>query len=86
MPRQLLHDEIARARLHLQQQPLPAPHHNDVEHTLAELELHLRAPEPPEPKQFLQTLQSMEVMLASEHPVLAGVLANVTRLLADLGI
>ena len=84
--KQLIGDEIARARNHLQQQPLAAPQHDELSRTLADMELHMQLHENPKPQEFLDTLQAMEVQLEAEHPVLAGVIGNIVRVLGSMGI
>lgn len=86
MSKQLIGEEIARARSHLAQQPLPAPHQDELTRALADMELHLQVHENPKPAEFLDTLAAMEVQLAAEHPVLAGVLGNIVRTLGSMGV
>lgn len=86
MSKQQIGHEIARARSQMEQQPLAAPQHDELSRTLAEMELHLQLHENPTPAEFLQTLQAMEVELEAEHPVLAGVLGNLVRVLGSMGV
>ncbi|RZU47747.1 uncharacterized protein DUF4404 [Fluviicoccus keumensis] len=86
MSKQLIGDEIARARSHLQQQPLPPAHQDELTRTLADMELHLQVPEPAKTEEFLDTLRGLEARVEAEHPLLAGVLGNLVRLLGNMGV
>jgi hypothetical protein len=86
MSKHMIGDHIARARTQLETQPLPPAQHDELSRTLADMELHLQLHEAPDPAEFLETLQALEVQLETEHPVLAGVIGNLVRVLGSMGI
>ncbi|HEX5277750.1 MAG TPA: DUF4404 family protein [Fluviicoccus sp.] len=86
MSKQLIGDEIARARSHMQQQPLPVPQHDELTRALADMELHLQLHEAPKTEEFLDTLRALEARIEADHPTLAGVLGNLVRILGNMGV
>ena len=86
MSKQLIGDEIAKAKAALHQQPLAPPQHDELTRTLADVEVHLQAQEPVNPQKLLDALRDWEARLEAEHPVAATAVGSVFRLLANIGV
>lgn len=86
MSKQLIGDEIARAKAALGQQALAPAQHDALSRTLADVELHLQAQEPVNPQKLLDALRDWEARLQAEHPVAATAIGSILRLLANIGV
>lgn len=64
-------------------QPLDQAALND---TLDELEMRMQQAEPVNPAPFIDVMTEWQAKLEVEHPVLAGVLANVVQRLNGIGV
>lgn len=86
MPKQLIGDEIAKARHILAIQPLPPEHHENLQAQLCDLELHLQSHEQVDYERFTNLLRSVEAEIEVDHPVIAGVVSTIIRTLASMGV
>jgi hypothetical protein len=86
MPKQLIGEEIAKARQILAIQPLPTEHHDNLQAQLCDLELHLQSHEPIDYERFSNLLRAVEAEIDVEHPIVASVISTIIRTLGSMGI
>lgn len=86
MPKQLIGEEIAKAKHILAIQPLPPEHHENLQTQLCDLELHLQSHEQVDYERFANLLRAVEAEIEIDHPIVAGVVSSIIRTLASIGV
>jgi hypothetical protein len=86
MPKQLVGEQIAKARQILELHPLPPVHQANLQAQLCDLELHLQSHEQVDYERMANLLRGAEAELEVEHPIVASVISGVIRTLANMGI
>ena len=86
MPKQLVGEHIAKARAILELNPIPTHHHDNLQATLCDLELHLQAHEKADYTRLANLLSEVEAELEVEHAIVSSVIGSIVRILANMGI
>ena len=84
--KQLVGEEINKARAILELHPLPPQHDESLQAMLCDLELHFQSLEQADYARLPILLRGAEADLEADHPVVASVISGVIRTLANMGI
>lgn len=86
MAKQLVGEQIAKARTILELHPLPPAHLENIQAQLCDLELHLQSHEPADYQRIASMLREAEAEIEVDHPVVAGVIGSIVQTLVNIGV